>query len=186
MDGIIKDTVLGGFTWACKLSAVKAESQESWNKLKLGSGGGSLVQSELGDPGGCQGTSLSLLVLPLSQLPERAVRISGFKLFLVTFLPLKICWQSQLWVSHLLLHPGAQGWQGRGGCSGPAFQGFGVGFPGSSMPIPWDTPWGTGCRGAPAHPSPQDTPRGRTTTASTSSYFNSDHLKYCNHGNRCR
>lgn len=107
------------------------------------------------------GTSLSLLVLPLSQLPERAVRISGFKLFLVTFLPLEICWQSQLWGSHLLLHPGAQGWQCHGGCSAPAFQGFGMGFPGISMPSPWDTPWGSGCRGGTSPPKPPGYPKGQ-------------------------
>lgn len=75
MDGIIKDTVLGGFTRACKLSAVKAENQESWNKLSLGSGGGILVHSELRDledASDALGTSPSLLVLPPSCLPEKA------------------------------------------------------------------------------------------------------------------
>lgn len=73
----------------------------------------------------------------------------------------------------LLRHPGALGWNS-------------LAVPRPAQPSPRDTPWGGGCRGAPAHPSPQDAPRGRTTSASTSSYFNADHLKYCNYGNGCR
>lgn len=72
MDGIIKDTVLGGFTRACKLSAVKAENRESWNKLGLGSGGGIQSSGTLEDASDALGTSPSLFVLPPSWLPERA------------------------------------------------------------------------------------------------------------------